>query len=54
MLSLLWFILLVLLVLWAVGLFAANWGSIVWLFLVAAAVVLIFNLFTGTRSGRWY
>jgi Family of unknown function (DUF5670) len=54
MLSLLWLVFLVLLVLWAVGLFAVNWGSIVWLFLVAAAVVLVFNLLTGTRSGRWY
>ena len=54
MLGLLWLVVLVFLVLWLVGLFAANWGSIVWLFLIIAAIVLLFNLFTGSRSGRWY
>ena len=53
MLSLFWVIFLVLLVLWLVG-FAVNWGSFIWLLLVAALVVLVFNLFTGSRSGRWY
>jgi hypothetical protein len=53
MLSLLWVVLVVLLVLWLVG-FAVNWGSFVWLFLVLALIVLLFNVFTGSRSGRWY
>jgi hypothetical protein len=53
LLSILWFLFVVLLVLWLVG-FAVNWGSFLWLFLVAAIVVLLFNVFTGSRSGRWY
>ncbi len=53
MLGLLWLLFLVLLVLWIVG-FAVNWGAFIWVLLVAAAVVLIFNLLTGSRSGRWY
>ena len=53
MLSLLWALFVILLVLWVLG-FAVNWGSFLWLFLVAAVIVLIFNVFTGTRSGRWY
>ncbi len=54
MLGLLWLVFLVLLVLWAVGLFAVNWGAFVWAFLVVAAIILIFNLVAGTRAGRWY
>jgi hypothetical protein len=51
--GLLWALLLVLLVLWLVG-YAVNLGSLVWLLLVAALVVLIVNLVAGTRRGRWY
>jgi hypothetical protein len=39
--------------LWLVG-FAVNWGAFIWLLLIAALVILAFNLFTGTRRGRWY
>jgi hypothetical protein len=53
MLGLLWLVLLVLLVLWLVG-FAVNWGAFIWLFLVVALVILVFNLFTGMSRGRWY
>ena len=53
MISLLWLLFLVLLVLWLVG-FAVNWGTFIWILLVAAIVVLIFNLLSGTRAGRWY
>lgn len=53
MVSLLWLIFLVLLVLWLVG-FAVNWGAFVWLLFVAAAVVLLVNLVSGSRTGRWY
>jgi hypothetical protein len=53
MLSLLWAVFVILLVLWLIG-FAVNWGSLIWLFLVLALIVLVFNLVTGSRSGRWY
>lgn len=53
MMSLLWLIFVVLLVLWLVG-FAVNWGAFIWLLLVAALIVLLFNAMTGYRRGRWY
>ena len=53
MVSLLWLLFIVLLVLWLVG-FAVNWGAFVWLLLIAAAVVLLVNLVSGSRTGRWY
>jgi hypothetical protein len=53
-LSFLWFVFLVFLVLWLLGLVAFNWGAFIWVFLAIAAIILIFNLFTGTRAGRWY
>jgi hypothetical protein len=53
MVSLLWLLFIVLLVLWAVG-FAVNWGSLVWLLLAAAVIVLVWNLMIGPRRGRWY
>jgi hypothetical protein len=54
MVSLLWAIVLIFLVLWLLGFTVFHLGTIVWLFLVIAAIVLLFNLFTGSRSGRWY
>jgi hypothetical protein len=54
MLGLLWLVFLVFVVLWLVGLFAVHWGAFVWAFLVIAAIILLFNLFTGSRAGRWY
>ena len=45
----LWTIIAILLVLWLLGLLA-NFGSIVWLLLVVAAIVLVFQLVTGRRA----
>jgi len=53
MASLLWLVFIVLLVLWLVG-FAVNWGAFIWVLLIAALVALVVNLFSGTRTGRWY
>jgi len=53
MFSLLWVAFLVLLVLWLIG-FAVNWGAFVWVLLVVALIVLLFNVLAGTRRGRWY
>jgi hypothetical protein len=53
MVSLLWLVLVVLLVLWLVG-FAVNWGAFLWLLLIAALVVLLINLLSVRRRGRWY
>jgi hypothetical protein len=53
MLGLLWVVFLVLLVLWLIG-FAVNWGAFIWVLLIVALIVLLFNLFTGSRRGRWY
>ena len=46
----LWTILVVLLVLWALGLIAGIGGALIHLLLLAAGVILIFQLFTGRRS----
>ena len=53
MASLLWALFVILLILWLVG-FAVNWGAFVWLLLVIALAVLLYNLLTGRRTGRWY
>ena len=53
MVSLLWLVFVILLVLWLLG-FAVNWGSFMWLLLVAALIVLISNMMIGPRRGRWY
>jgi hypothetical protein len=45
----LWTLLVILLVLWALGLVANVGGSLVHLLLVVAAVVLIVNLLSGRR-----
>jgi hypothetical protein len=45
----LWTILVILLVLWALGLIADVGGGLVHLLLVIAAVVLVVNLLTGRR-----
>jgi hypothetical protein len=52
--SLLWAVVIIFLVLWLLGLTTFHLGSLVWLFLVIAVIVLVFNLITGSRSGRWY
>lgn len=53
MIGLLWLVFLVLLVLWLIG-FSVNWGAFIWLLLIAAVVVLLFNVFAGFSRGRWY
>lgn len=53
MVGLLWLIFAVLLVLWLVG-FAVNWGAFIWVLLIAALVILLFNVVGGMRGGRWY
>jgi uncharacterized protein DUF5670 len=52
--SVLWAIVLIFLILWLLGFTVLHLGTIVWLFLVIAAIVLLYNLFTGSRTGRWY
>ena len=53
MVSLLWAVVIIFLILWLLGSTTFHLGSLVWLFLVIAVIVLIFNLITGSRSGRW-
>jgi Family of unknown function (DUF5670) len=45
----LWTIIAILLVLWLLGLIG-NFGSIVWLLLVIAGIVLVFQLLSGRRT----
>jgi len=53
-LGLLWAVVLIFLILWLLGFTVLHLGTIVWLFLVIAVIVPLFNLFTGSRRGRWY
>jgi Family of unknown function (DUF5670) len=46
----LWTIIVILFVLWLVGLLAHIGGALIHLLLVVAAIVLIFNLFSGRRA----
>ena len=46
----LWTIIVILLVLWLLGLIAEIGGALIWLLLVIAAVVLVFQLLSGRRS----
>ena len=46
----LWTLIVVLFVLWAVGLVAHVGGALIHLLLVAAVVVFLFNLITGRRA----
>jgi hypothetical protein len=45
----LWTIIVVLLVLWLLGMIA-NFGTIVWLLLAIAAIVLVYQLLSGRRA----
>lgn len=48
----LWTLLLVLIVLWALGFITGNaFGGLIHILLVIALVVLVFNLLTGRSSG---
>ncbi len=46
----LWTIIVILLVLWLLGLVTGAVGNLIWLVLVIAAVVLLFQLLSGRRS----
>jgi len=48
--SLLWFIVVVLVIFWALGYFVANLGSLLHLLLVIAIIVVIWNLVSGRRT----
>jgi hypothetical protein len=47
MASILWAVIVILVVLWALGFFLANLGSIIHILLVLAVIALIYNLVTG-------
>jgi hypothetical protein len=46
----LWTIVVILVVLWLLGAFVGNLGSIVHLLLVVAVIVVVYNLLTGRRT----
>jgi hypothetical protein len=46
----LWTIIVILLVLWLLGLIGRIGGGFIWLLLVIAAIVLLFQLLSGRRS----
>ncbi len=48
--SILWAIVVLLLLFWLVGAFAANLGQIAWLALVIAVVLILYNLLTRGRA----
>ena len=50
MAGILWTVFVILLILWALGFFVANLGSVVHILLVLALIVLVYNLLTGRRT----
>ena len=48
--GILWGIVVVLVILWALGFFVAHLGSIIHLLLVFAVIALVYNLITSGRS----
>jgi hypothetical protein len=46
----LWTIVVILLILWLLGLIGQVGGSLIWLLLVIAAIVLIYQLLSGRRA----
>jgi len=48
--SMLWTIIVILLVLWLLGLIGQIGGGLIWLLLVIAAIVLLFQLLSGRRT----
>jgi hypothetical protein len=50
MAGILWAVLVILLILWALGFFIAHLGSIIHALLVIAVVVLLYNLLVGRRA----
>ena len=53
MVSILWLVFAVLLVLWLVG-YSVAWGAIINVLLIAALAILILNVISAVRTGRWY
>ncbi|MGE3961021.1 MAG: lmo0937 family membrane protein [Dehalococcoidia bacterium] len=53
MVALLWFILLVLLAVWLVGLLLDIAGGFIHILLIVALVLLIWNLFSSRRGARY-
>lgn len=47
--TILWIIVALLLIFWLFGAFVANLGEIVWIALVIAAILIVYNLLTGSR-----
>lgn len=47
----LWTLIILLLLLWALGFFTATAGSLIHLLLALALVILIYQLITGRRAG---
>jgi 4-hydroxybenzoate polyprenyltransferase len=48
--SMLWTIIVILLILWLLGLIGQVGGGLIWLLLVVAGVVLVYQLLTGRRT----
>ena len=46
----LWTIIVILLILWLLGLIGQVGGGLIWLLLVVAGVVLVYQLLTGRRT----
>lgn len=46
----LWTIIVILLVLWLLGLITGAVGNLIWLLLVIAAIVLVYQVITGRRA----
>ncbi len=46
----LWTIIVILLVLWLLGLVTGAVGSLIWILLVVAGIVLVYQLITGRRA----
>jgi len=50
LITLLWFIVAALIIFWIIGFFFAHLGSLVWIALVVAAIILVFNLLYRGRA----
>lgn len=48
--SILWAIIVALLIFWIIGAFFANLGNIVWIALVVAVILIVYNLLTSGRA----
>lgn len=53
MVGVLWLVFAILLILWLVG-YSVAWGAFINVLLIAALVILVLNVISGVRTGRWY